>query len=386
MENDLVPSAEEQAFLAHIIDDPADDLRRLVFADWLEEHGQGQRAAYIRARCAIDGKRPEFGTYADAIEQLAACRYQRPDVELPPGFTFRPHQGDRKDWWDDSEDTMEGGMPSLAGIDSGVIIEDACSPDFLVDGLKTLVESTTIRGLTIVDWSPIYAEALSTSPAASAITHLDLRHLHKGNSACPAVVALARSPMARSLTRLDLYYGVPNQATADALAAAPFDSLRWFEARQLGEPPEVYRRLMAAPWFGRLERLVTPVPPGTVGRVALPNLHTLGLYYPADGQIGAMTRSVELPALRRLILHGGNFNGARAKTLNALRCGELVELWLRNAGTRPDDLKVLLAAPWAKRLEVITIQTYNSLAPFEKAIDKIPRAKALRIRRVGRVG
>ena len=70
MEYDLVPSAEKQAFLAHIIDDPADDLRRLVFADWLEEHGQGQRAAYIRARCALDGKTPEFGGYADAVAQL----------------------------------------------------------------------------------------------------------------------------------------------------------------------------------------------------------------------------------------------------------------------------------------------------------------------------
>lgn len=80
MEIDLVPSAEKQAFLAHIIDDPADDLRRLVFADWLEENGKGRRAAYIRARCALDGKRPEFGTYADAVEQLAACRYQPPSA------------------------------------------------------------------------------------------------------------------------------------------------------------------------------------------------------------------------------------------------------------------------------------------------------------------
>lgn len=382
MKSDHVPSTEEQAFLAHIIDDPADELRRLVFADWLDEHGQGQRAAYIRARCALDGKRPEFGSYADAVEQLTACRYQRPEVELPSVFSSLHRQGLRKDWWDDSDDTMEGGMVSLATVALRVV-EDAVSTDLLAHGLQTLVETTTIRGLRIREWSLHHAEALFASPASSAITRLGLELSHDGDSACPAVAALATSPMAKTLTRLDLGHGVPNQATADALAAAPFDALRWFEAQHRCDSPEVYRRLMAAPWFGRLERLVTPVPPGTVGRVALPNLHTLGLHYPTGELVEALGRSAELPALRRLIFNGGDIRGAQATPLAALRCPELVELWLR-AGTRPADLKILLAAPWARWLEVLTVHTFNSITPFNKPIDKSPCGKTLRIRRVGR--
>ena len=380
MENDPVPSAEEQAFLAHIIDDPADDLRRLVFADWLEENGQGQRATYIRARCALDGKRPEFGTYADAIEQLAACRYQVPTVTLPLDFTFRQHQGDRKDWWDDSEDTMEGGMPSVACV--GLKAFAGVTPArHLASRLQALVETTPIRGLKISDNLPTYVAALFASPAASAITRLELRSSHLGASACPAVVTLAASPMARTLTRLDLDISVLNQSTADALATAPFDSLRWFEARHRCDSPEVYRRLMAAPWFGRLERLVTPVPPGTVGRVALPQLHTLGIWSQTSGLIEQFGRSGELPMLRRLFFDGGE--GARH--LMTLRCGELVELRLGHAEMRPIDLKALLSAPWAIRLEVLTAEIYVPLKPYKRVIDKSSCAKTLRIRRIGEV-
>ncbi len=385
MEYDLPPSAEKKAFLAHIIADPADDLRRLVFADWLEENGQGQRAAYIRARCALDGKRPEFGDYADAIAQLAACLYQRPRVALPRGFSFRPHRGDRTDWWDDSDDTMEGGMPSLACVDWEAVAESD-SARVLANRVQTLVETTTIRGLKLGNDSLTHAAALFASPAASVITRLELNYSHEGDSACPAVVALAASPMARTLTRLDLRLGVLNQATADALAAAPFDALRRFEANQRCDSPEVYRRLMAAPWLGRLERLVTSVPPGTVGRVALPHLHTLGLWSPADGLIEAFARSAELPSLRRLIISGADLRGVIATTLAALRYSELVELWVCRTEMRPVELKVLLNSTLARRLEVLTIETCNSAVPFNKVIDKSPCAKTLRIRRVGRVG
>lgn len=42
---------DEKAFLAAIKASPADDLPRLVFADWLDEHGQDERAAFIRCQC-----------------------------------------------------------------------------------------------------------------------------------------------------------------------------------------------------------------------------------------------------------------------------------------------------------------------------------------------
>ena len=53
----------ELAFLAAIRAHPADDLPRLVYADWLEEHGQSERAEFIRVECEaamIDRDSPAY--------------------------------------------------------------------------------------------------------------------------------------------------------------------------------------------------------------------------------------------------------------------------------------------------------------------------------------
>jgi uncharacterized protein (TIGR02996 family) len=41
------------AFLKAIIENPDDDAIRLVYCDWLEEHGQPDRAAFIRVQCEL---------------------------------------------------------------------------------------------------------------------------------------------------------------------------------------------------------------------------------------------------------------------------------------------------------------------------------------------
>ncbi len=44
---------EEQALLAAVLDDYDDDLPRLALADFWEEHGQSERAEFVRVQCAI---------------------------------------------------------------------------------------------------------------------------------------------------------------------------------------------------------------------------------------------------------------------------------------------------------------------------------------------
>src|SRR5262245_44230050 len=43
----------EDTFVTEIIEAPDDDVPRLVFADWLEDHGQEARAGFIRAQCEL---------------------------------------------------------------------------------------------------------------------------------------------------------------------------------------------------------------------------------------------------------------------------------------------------------------------------------------------
>ena len=45
--------AAQHAFLESIAANPNDDVPRLIFADYLEEHGEGERAEFIRVQCRL---------------------------------------------------------------------------------------------------------------------------------------------------------------------------------------------------------------------------------------------------------------------------------------------------------------------------------------------
>src|SRR6516164_3398920 len=42
-----------EAFLRAILEEPEDDTHRLVYADYLEEHGDPDRAEFIRVQCEL---------------------------------------------------------------------------------------------------------------------------------------------------------------------------------------------------------------------------------------------------------------------------------------------------------------------------------------------
>jgi uncharacterized protein (TIGR02996 family) len=66
--------SDEAAFLAALKANPADDLTRLVFADWLDDRDEPAKSQYLRA--VVDLTRTSGGTaeYTDAAERLfTAC-------------------------------------------------------------------------------------------------------------------------------------------------------------------------------------------------------------------------------------------------------------------------------------------------------------------------
>jgi uncharacterized protein (TIGR02996 family) len=53
--------SDRQALLRTIRENPADDAPRLVFADWCDENGEPERAAFIRAQCRYAAANPGVG-------------------------------------------------------------------------------------------------------------------------------------------------------------------------------------------------------------------------------------------------------------------------------------------------------------------------------------
>jgi uncharacterized protein (TIGR02996 family) len=73
---------QDDAFLADIIANPDDDAPRLVYADFLEDRGEPERAAFIRVQCELarDGLRPDT---------------RREDLEAKERELLRRHE---RDW------------------------------------------------------------------------------------------------------------------------------------------------------------------------------------------------------------------------------------------------------------------------------------------------
>jgi uncharacterized protein (TIGR02996 family) len=72
---------DEAAFLRTIRDHPDDDSPRLVFADWLEEHGETWRAEFLRAQCKLARAKPrERGRGALARRVNEILKVHRDDM------------------------------------------------------------------------------------------------------------------------------------------------------------------------------------------------------------------------------------------------------------------------------------------------------------------
>ena len=60
----LVPPADYHAiFMQDIRDAPADDLPRLIYADWLDDNGDSPRADFIRVQCRLARSRADDPVY-----------------------------------------------------------------------------------------------------------------------------------------------------------------------------------------------------------------------------------------------------------------------------------------------------------------------------------
>jgi uncharacterized protein (TIGR02996 family) len=69
--------SEEEGFLRQLLDHPDDDTTRLIYADWLEEHGD-RRAEYLRLEVELAGLREEDERYG-AVERL--LQEMRPGID-----------------------------------------------------------------------------------------------------------------------------------------------------------------------------------------------------------------------------------------------------------------------------------------------------------------
>jgi uncharacterized protein (TIGR02996 family) len=249
-----------------ILANPADDLPRLVYADWLEEHGVAERAEFIRAQIA--------GDHAKANRLLETNRAEWSIPRLRGGQTFA--RGFVDEVWATAEDVVAhagvlfrfplrglritaatdhvkalAGLPILARIthldlSNNTGIHNRFDRLFYNGGLRNLT-SLTLRNVRV--WGEDLAR-WPMIPGFPQLTHLDLSGNPIGNDGLgvlaehpgfasvrsltirgdgqeqydligdEGLARLTRSPNAANLVRLDLMDNDIGDAGIEALAAS----------------------------------------------------------------------------------------------------------------------------------------------------------------------
>ncbi len=189
--------AMEKQFLADIIEHPDDDGRRLIYADWLEDHAgeqqnQQQRAAFcdkaefIRAQVALASGKEHGGVLPDDRRKALEGREQKLMQQY------------RKAWQKPIVDlgartvTFRRGLPNAITISTG---------NFLSHG-EALFDLAPIREAWLVGVTAEKITPLANSPHMENLTSLSLRGLPLGVAGARALVD---SPYLKHLTSLSLY-------------------------------------------------------------------------------------------------------------------------------------------------------------------------------------
>lgn len=205
------------AFEAAVIADCDNDLPRLVYADWLDENGDPDRASFIRVQCELDAMSPAHDSYDDLkeLEGELLLRLQSrylENVNGPGPFVNINPWGVR-------------GFPSSISVHGGRDIKDAAVKRY-AKALRDLCETTSIRHLFLQTLSPKHVNLLLNARGAELLRGIDYRDGYNQANSGEVVETILASRAARHLHVLDLYGGEVNGENAKALAKIPFARLR----------------------------------------------------------------------------------------------------------------------------------------------------------------
>ena len=255
---------EDAALWRAVVDRPHDDAPRLIYADWLEEHGEPDRAEFVRVQCrlaALDEDAPERSPLDRRERQLwlkhrAAWRAPLPRLlkEFPfeRGFVYPRN--------------MHLSPPQFLTLGADLFdhtpLWDVSLKVRRAEWLAGLVPSGRLRRLGAVELdgtglAPADLEKFLNAPGLENVRGLGLRG---GPYAPDHLRAIADSPVAGRLTRLTVF-SAPGLGRAGAEALATSPAVRNLEALTLtncGLGDGGLRALLGSPHLTGLKELRVP--------------------------------------------------------------------------------------------------------------------------------
>ncbi len=425
-------SRHEAAFLEAIREDPEDDSPRLIYADWLEDHGDADRAAFIRVQCELarfpadDARRSELQARERRLlvrhygEWTAGCR------EWPAHLhqvRFRRGFVSRLSGWQPHPFLEQA--PAIFGThpvrDLGILAQtegwgSALGDCTLLRRLRTLrlrarpddllalCRSVYLSDLEVLDLSAnmsaegaigalLGAGGRVLPPAMRSLRCLVLHHNLLGDG---GVSFLCGSPLAHTLDRLDLStnWAVTPDGLRTLIDSPLWPRLRELDLGNIAKSSEETGRLLAAGLArSHLVRLgLSGGPRDGVRGAALAEalaaapswgpLGALSLYMCQVGSAGwaALAGCPHLAGLTWLDLRLCGLTTADAEALAA--CPHLAGLTvLKLGGNRIEDrgVEALAASPYLRRLTYLDLHRTGVTAAGVAALAASPNSERLRV-------
>ncbi|VTR97918.1 TIGR02996 domain-containing protein [Tuwongella immobilis] len=349
----------------------SDDLPRLVFADWLEEQGDSDRANLIRSQCV------EADSAADPVARLHARLTQNALLERFAA-SWRAEEMP-------ATTTIEPGDYQRGFVDTVTVLANQPMDDAAVEYLANWpVTCLDLRHLEVRDWNSIPKRVRETMPRCPALT-LSPRPFTAGSL---TKIAEGIRDWVQSLT---LALNRPGMVYADELVG--FHKLRslnvsltnladvrmpglcradlplsQFSAVGCRLTPQVLTHLLGSPWMSRLTELnlnnnifrqTSAVQfPETAGQLAVVNLRSCML------DALSITPWLEFPAMQPVRVLTLECNPLGPSGFHALcerfAAGALHTLKINDCSLADPEMSILRRAPLARHLRSLSI-TDNDL-------------------------
>jgi uncharacterized protein (TIGR02996 family) len=295
-------SSPQAALLQAILDDPDDDVVRLVFADWCEEDGQADRAEFIRLQ--FEEARKQVGQ--DASETKLSAR-EKALLRRHARTWFAPPRG----WKPGNEYKVRRGFPwAVTG-----------SYQAVHDQQETLARWPITRLNPYLN-QPEHARLLAEATFLPRIRELGLYYLHFG---AEVLRVLVESPSLAGLQWLNAGSCALEDVGAAVLAYLPhLPRLRHLDLRNNDITSVGMQTLIESEQRGAIESLVLCGNRVSVGDACAllaaerwTNLTDLDLWNTGLGDSG-VARLAACPALSRLTGLNLNHNGITENGVRAL--------------------------------------------------------------------
>jgi uncharacterized protein (TIGR02996 family) len=360
---------DHDALLRAICEHPDDDTPRLIFADFLEENGDSDRAAFVRAQVEL-ARTPAWEPFA------VLCRHRRTEWfdgspwwhTLPPlarlGVGWAPVPFRRGFGWR----VEAASPPEWAAVAPRVCRQAPVGELHLntsamtLDNLRQFASGEWVRLLRVVHLdgaSPVEpTRVLCETPAAAGITDI---HFHRSSSpGLPELIGdLMQTPLGRAVRGLHFYVGYEAlDELLEALSAGgDATRLERLTFATMGVTSEWIGRLLKSPAGRHLTSLDLPnnyLGLWVLGLPLPPGLRSVGLSNTPSGGVEALSGSDRSPTLRRLDLSRSPLDPQAMRALSrSPRLAGLRSLDVRRCRLRAAELYYLAHATfWPNLVEL----------------------------------